>query len=103
MNIAAMSEATRLVLGGSAHVYSVTFGLLCLVLQVFLRYETYVRYLKWLTLGLLSYVAVVFSVYVAWWEAAQRVVWHRLDFGHDTITMIVAVFGTTISPYLFFW
>ena len=53
-DIAAMSEALRLLVGGSAHVYSVTFGLLCLVLQVFLRYEMYVRYLKWLTLGLLA-------------------------------------------------
>ena len=53
-DIAAMGEALRLLLGGSAHVYSVTFGLLCLVLQVFLSYGTYVRYLKWLTLTLLS-------------------------------------------------
>ncbi len=102
-DIAAMSEALRLLVGGSAHVYSLTFGLLCLVLQVFLRYATYVRYLKWLTLGLLTYVAVVFTVHVPWWEVLGHVVWPRLDASHATITMIVAVFGTTISPYLFFW
>ncbi len=102
-DIAAMGEALRLMLGGSAHVYSVTFGLACLVLQVFLRYETYVRYLKWLTLALLSYVAVVFTIHVPWGEALRDIVIPRLVLDHDTITIIVAVFGTTISPYLFFW
>ena len=60
-DIAAMAEALRLLVGGSAHVYAVTFGLLCLLLQVFLPYQTYVRWLKWLTLALLAYVAVVFT------------------------------------------
>jgi NRAMP (natural resistance-associated macrophage protein)-like metal ion transporter len=102
-DIAAMSEALRLLFGGSAHAYSVMFGLLCLALQVFLRYETYVRYLKWLTLGLLAYVAVVFTIHVPWLHVAERTVWPHLALNNDTITMIVAVFGTTISPYLFFW
>ena len=102
-DIAAMSEALRLLLGGSTHIYSVTFGLLCLVLQVFLRYKIYVRYLKWLTLGLLAYVAVVFTIHVPWLTVASQVLWPHLTLNNDTITMIVAVFGTTISPYLFFW
>ncbi|MFM7460325.1 MAG: NRAMP family divalent metal transporter [Burkholderiales bacterium] len=102
-DIAAMAEALRLLVGGSAHVYAVIFGLLCLVLQVFLRYETYVRYLKWLTLALLSYVAVVFSISVPWTTVMARAMWPTLSWNNDTITMVVAVFGTTISPYLFFW
>lgn len=102
-DIAAMGEALRLLLGGSAHVYSVTFGLLCLVLQVFIPYQRYVRYLKWLTLALLAYVAVVFTIHVPWIEVAERVVWPRLPMTRESIMMIVAVFGTTISPYLFFW
>jgi NRAMP (natural resistance-associated macrophage protein)-like metal ion transporter len=102
-DIAAMGEALRLLVGGSAHLYSVTFGLLCLLLQVFLRYERYVGYLKWLTLALLSYVAVVFTVHVPWREVAWHLAVPRLSFNHDTILMLVAVFGTTISPYLFFW
>lgn len=65
-DIAAMAEALRLLVGGSAHVYAVTFGLLCLVLQVFLPYGHYVRWLKWLTLALLSYVAVVFALRLDW-------------------------------------
>ena len=102
-DIAAMAEATRLLVGGSAHIYAITFGLLSLVLQVFLRYETYVRYLKWLTLALLSYVAVVFSIEVPWTVVMTKAIWPSLIWDNDTITMIVAVFGTTISPYLFFW
>jgi Mn2+/Fe2+ NRAMP family transporter len=102
-DIAAMGEALRLLLGGYAHLYTVCFGVLCLVLQIHLRYETYVRYLKWLTLALLSYVAVIFTIHVQWGTVVREMVLPRLVLNHDTITMIVAVFGTTISPYLFFW
>lgn len=102
-DIAAMAEALRLLVGGSAHVYAVSFGLLCLVLQVFLPYKTYVGGLKWLTLALLSYVAVLFTVQLDWWQVASEIVHPRLAMDHDTLLMVVAVFGTTISPYLFFW
>ena len=102
-DIAAMGEALRLLLGGPSQLYSIVFGLLCLALQVFVRYQSYVRYLKWLTLTLLAYVAVVFTVHVPWIEVLQRLVLPRLDLSHGTIVMVVAVFGTTISPYLFFW
>jgi Mn2+/Fe2+ NRAMP family transporter len=105
-DIAAMAEALRLLVGGSAHVYAVTFGLLCLVLQVFLPYARYVRWLKWLTLSLLAYVAVAFTVHLNWWQVAKALAWPRLPLGsqgHDVLLMVVAVFGTTISPYLFFW
>jgi NRAMP (natural resistance-associated macrophage protein)-like metal ion transporter len=102
-DIAAMAEALRLLVGGSAHVYAVTFGLVCLVLQVFLPYATYVRWLKWLTLALLSYVAVVFSLRLDWWQVAGSIVHPQLRGGHEMLLMIVALFGTTISPYLFFW
>ncbi len=102
-DIAAMAEALRLLVGGSAHVYAVTFGLLCLVLQVFMSYRVYVRWLKWLTLALLSYVAVVFTVHVDWRAAAFEIVMPDLALNHDTLLMVVAILGTTISPYLFFW
>jgi NRAMP (natural resistance-associated macrophage protein)-like metal ion transporter len=102
-DIAAMGEALHLLVGGSARLYSVAVGLLCLALQVLLRYEQYVGYLKWLTLVLLSYVAVAFTVHVPWAEVVQQLVFPSLALGHDTILIIVAVFGTTISPYLFFW
>jgi NRAMP (natural resistance-associated macrophage protein)-like metal ion transporter len=102
-DIAAMAAALRLVLGGSAHVYAITFGLLCLVLQVFLPYRSYVRWLKWLTLALLAYVAVVFLVQVDWWHVAGDSFRPSHVQGHEMLLMIVAILGTTISPYLFFW
>ena len=102
-DVAAMGEALRLLVGGSARLYSVGFGTLCLALQVFLRYETYVRYLKWLTLVLLSYVAVIFTIHVPWNTVVRELAFPNLVLDNNTITVIVAVFGTTISPYLFFW
>ena len=102
-DIAAMAEALRLLVGGSAHIYAITFGLACLVLQVFLPYKKYVRFLKWLTLALLAYVAVLFTIHVPWAEVVARTVWPHLQLNNASITVIVAVFGTTISPYLFFW
>jgi len=103
-DIAAMGEALHLVTGvGSSHLYALGFGFLCLVLQVFLPYASYVRYLKWLTLGLLAYVATAFAVHMPWTEVFARTVWPHFAFTKDSVALIVAVFGTTISPYLFFW
>jgi Mn2+/Fe2+ NRAMP family transporter len=102
-DLAAMGEATRLLLGGSARVYCVIFGLICLALQVVLRHDAYVRYLKWLTLALLAYVAVVFTIHIPWGEVLRGLVLPRVRWNHDSISIVVAVFGTTISPYLFFW
>jgi NRAMP (natural resistance-associated macrophage protein)-like metal ion transporter len=103
-DIAAMGEAMHLVTGvGSPHFYALGFGLLCLALQVFLPYATYVRYLKWLTLGLLAYVATAFAVKMPWTEVLTRTVWPHFKFTKDSVALVVAVFGTTISPYLFFW
>ncbi|HJV83628.1 divalent metal cation transporter [Noviherbaspirillum sp.] len=103
-DVAAMGEAARLMVGtGSAHIYSLGFGFLCLSLQIFLPYRKYVKYLKWLTLGLLAYVATMFAIHVQWSEVALRTLLPHFEWNNDSITLIVAVFGTTISPYLFFW
>jgi NRAMP (natural resistance-associated macrophage protein)-like metal ion transporter len=102
-DVAAMGDALTLIIGGPPHVYAVSFGLLSLLLQVFVPYQQYVRILKWLTLGLLAYVATVLTVHIPWGEVALRTVWPKLAWSAGSVTMIVAVFGTTISPYLFFW
>ncbi len=103
-DIAAMGEAARLVAGaGSAHLYSFGFGMLCLVLQLLLPYSQYVRYLKWLTLGLLAYVATGFAIHIPWGEVLARTVKPHFAFTKESVAIIVAIFGTTISPYLFFW
>jgi NRAMP (natural resistance-associated macrophage protein)-like metal ion transporter len=102
-DIAAMGQALALLIGGSARLYSVGFGLLCLMLQVFLRYEKYVGYLRWLTLSLLAYVAVVFTTHVPWGHALGQLAIPEVVWDRDTILTVAALFGTTISPYLFFW
>jgi NRAMP (natural resistance-associated macrophage protein)-like metal ion transporter len=102
-DIAAMGESLQLVVGGPPHVYAVLFGLLCLLLQVFLTYQRYVRYLKWLTLALLSYVVLVLTIQIPWREVAARSLTPHFSLTAAYLTVVVAVFGTTISPYLFFW
>lgn len=103
-DIAAMGDALRLVIGGPAHVYAIGFGALSAVLQVMIPYTRYVRILKWMTLALLAYVVTVFVVRVPWAIVAVGLItFPHLPWKAAYVTTIVAVFGTTISPYLFFW
>jgi len=102
-DIAAMGEALQLVLGGGQHGHAMIFGVLSLLLQVFIPYYRYVRVLKWLTLSLLAYVAVAFSVHIDWEQAIRQSFAPTFSFSADFAAVVVAVFGTTISPYLFFW
>ena len=102
-DLAAMGAAARLVTGWDAHVLTVAFAIVSLGLQVFLPYQVYVRYLKWLTLVLFAYVGTVFAVHIDWAETLTRTFLPNIVFSAAALTTIVAVFGTTISPYLFFW
>ncbi len=102
-DVAAMGEAARLVFGGSRMAFIVGFALVSLILQVFVPYHRYVRVLKWLTLSLFAYVAVAFMVNAPWLEAFHRAILPKLHLNADAAMMVVAIFGTTISPYLFFW
>ncbi len=107
-DIGAMGEGVRLLAGGHPAPYVVGFGVLSIVCQVSFSYERTVRVLKWLTLGLFAYVAVVLSVSVPWRQVAVEGLtpWRFVPAGtsmNDYAAMVVAVLGTTISPYLFFW
>jgi Mn2+/Fe2+ NRAMP family transporter len=102
-DLAAMGAAAKLVLGWGQHIFTLFFAVVSLALQTFVPYHRYVRYLKWLTLALFAYVGVVFTVHIDWGQVALRVVAPQVVLTGATITMVVAVFGTTISPYLFFW
>jgi Mn2+ and Fe2+ transporters of the NRAMP family len=102
-DVAAMGEVAELVTGLNRHLMTAVFVFGTLLLQVFVPYHRYVFFLKWLTLSLLAYAAVLFTVHVPWGQVALRTVWPRLTLNSDTAAMVVAVFGTTISPYLFFW
>jgi len=107
-DIAAMGEATKLVIGGSSSLYIMAFGVVCIAGQVLFSYEKSVRVLKWLTLALFAYVAVLLTVQVPWRRVGVESItpWLFIDSGtawKDYTAMVVAVLGTTISPYLFFW
>ncbi len=102
-DVAAMGQSLQLVVGGPVHLYAVGFGVVCLALEVYLPYRRYVTYLKWLTLVLFAYVAVALVANVSWSGVLSGIVWPRVPLSPDMLTVIVAVFGTTISPYLFFW
>jgi len=102
-DISAMGDAMALVAPGKPHYYAVGFGVLSILLQVFIPYQRYVNLLKWLTLVLLAYVATVFVVRVPWGEVLNATLLPRIEWHKEYLTTIVAVFGTTISPYLFFW
>ena len=102
-DLAAMGDATRLAVGGSAQLYTIGFAVFSLTLQLFIPYSRYANYLKWLTLVLLAYIAVVFTVQIDWLDVAKGLLWPTFPLNTDSFTVIVAVLGTTISPYLFFW
>lgn len=102
-DLAAMSVALKLVAGGPPVVYAFLFGFACLVAQIFIPYHRYAGFLKFLTLALFVYVATAFTIKVPWGDVFRSMIIPSLPGGSDALLMIVAVFGTTISPYLFFW
>ena len=102
-DIGAMGAAMKLLIGGSSHWYAIAFGALSAVLQVFVPFPRYAPILKALTLALLAYVATVFVINVPWGAVFYQTIWPSLSLKADYVIVVVAVFGTTISPYLFFW
>jgi NRAMP (natural resistance-associated macrophage protein)-like metal ion transporter len=102
-DLGAMGAALKLLIAGPDLLYVCLFGLLSASLEIFTRYARYVSILKWLCLSLFSYVICAFVVRVPWAEVGWAVVWPPLSMTPDYIMAIVAVLGTTISPYLFFW
>ena len=102
-DIGAMGDAVALLLGGPRLLYCVVLALVSLGLQVYLPYSHYVSVLKWLCLALFSYVVTVFVIHAPWGQALRGTFRPSIHLNSDYITALVAVLGTTISPYLFFW
>ncbi|EKS9793839.1 MULTISPECIES: NRAMP family divalent metal transporter [Burkholderia] len=102
-DLSAMGAAAGLLFPGPHQLYVVGLGGLSVVLQVFVPYERYARLLKWTALILLAYVAVALIVPIRWSEVGRAIVWPHIALTSDYLTTVVAVLGTTISPYLFFW
>lgn len=102
-DLGAMADATRLLVGGYAIVYVVLYGVISVAAQIFLDYKRYVAVLKWLTLSLFAYVAALAFAHVSWKEAFAGTILPEIRFSGEYLTTMVAILGTTISPYLFFW
>jgi NRAMP (natural resistance-associated macrophage protein)-like metal ion transporter len=102
-DLGAMADATKLLVGGHAIIYVVLYGVVSVAAQIFLDYKRYVAVLKWLTLSLFAYVAALAFAHVSWKEAIAGALLPQISWSGTYFTTIVAILGTTISPYLFFW
>jgi NRAMP (natural resistance-associated macrophage protein)-like metal ion transporter len=102
-DLAAMGEAAKLVMGFGQHGFTIAFALISLVLQLFIPYRRYARFLTILTLSLFAYVALIFMIHLDWPAIGLGLIGVHADLSKSAATTIVAIFGTTISPYLFFW
>jgi Mn2+/Fe2+ NRAMP family transporter len=103
-DLGAMTEASRLLAPKSPNwMFLALFSLICMAGQLFFKYTRYVSLLKWLTLSLFAYFAVLCVVHVPWLEFLRGLVWPAWSLDGDFWLMVVAILGTTISPYLFFW
>ena len=101
-DLSGMADAARLLLGGPAFLYVLAFGLICVFGIVFVEYSRYVMVLKWLTLSLFAYVGTLFAANVPWPKAISGLL-PQFNWNTAFLTTLVAILGTTISPYLFFW
>lgn len=102
-DLGAMGAAAKLLLGGPQHLYVVLFAVGCAALETFSRYERYASILKWASLSLFAYVATALVVHVPWGKVAFTTFVPSFSWQKDYIVTIVAVLGTTITPYCFFW
>jgi NRAMP (natural resistance-associated macrophage protein)-like metal ion transporter len=102
-DLGAMGAALKLLIGGPQLLYTIAFGVICVLVEVFTSYARYAAVLKWTTLSLFTYVAVVFVAHVPWATALPDMIVPRFTLDAAHITALVAILGTTISPYLFFW
>jgi Mn2+/Fe2+ NRAMP family transporter len=101
-DLSGMAAGAQLIVGGDIHLLVIIFALLSTGLQLFIPYHQYARLLKWLTLSLFAYVGVLLAVHIDWPAALYGLFWPQ-NLTKGAVATIIAVFGTTISPYLFFW
>lgn len=102
-DLAAMGEALYLLIGGLKREHALIFAAVSVLLQVFVPYHRYAPALKLLTLVLFLYVAVAFTIAIPWAQVLLGALVPRVSLERDYLLIVVAVLGTTISPYLFFW
>ena len=102
-DLSAMGASMQLLIGGDVGEYTLALGLICAGLEIFLDYKRYASALKWTTLSLFAYIGVVVVARVDWPEAIRSFFIPQISWTSAYATGFVAILGTTISPYLFFW
>lgn len=102
-DLAAMGEALSLVIGGLVREHALIFAAVSVLLQIFVPYRRYAPVLKLMTVVLFCYVATAFTVQISWQELLYATFLPKPELNYRYLLMVVAVLGTTISPYLFFW
>ena len=102
-DLGAMGDAVKLLIGGSSHLYVVVFAIGCVLLEILSRYGDYVKILKFVSVTLFAYIACALAVKVPWAEVAWDTLVPNFSLRTDYVVAIVAVLGTTITPYCFFW
>lgn len=102
-DIGAMAASMQLLVDVPFALLAVMFAVVMLLLEVFVPYKTYVKILKWLALALFAYPVTAFLVDVPWSEVLQATLRPQITFSPEFFYIVVAILGTTISPYLFFW
>jgi len=102
-DLGSMGDVVQMLAGGPRWAFVIVFGLVCVGMQVLLQYTRYVSVMKWLTLALFAYFGTALTAHIDWHEAVRGLVIPHWENSKDFISIVVAVLGTTISPYLFFW
>lgn len=102
-DLGAMGDALALLIGGPHLLYVIFFGVFCAALEIFITYKRYVTVLRWLTLALFTYFGTLMVVKIPWGEALRGFILPTISASPAFWATVVAILGTTISPYLFFW
>lgn len=102
-DLGAMAASLQMLLGGNFYLFSIGFAVLIILCEVFIGYHKYVKFLKWLTISVLAYVVTGIAINPDWRLIWKDVFVPQISFSKEYVFAMIAVFGTTISPYLFFW
>jgi NRAMP (natural resistance-associated macrophage protein)-like metal ion transporter len=102
-DLSAMGDAFGLLVNGPTRYYAAGFGIISLLLEIYIPYSRYVNVLKWLTMALFAYVGTAFAIDVPWQAVISSTLLPQIHWSREYLTTLVAVLGTTISPYLFIW
>jgi NRAMP (natural resistance-associated macrophage protein)-like metal ion transporter len=104
VDLGMMAASLKLLIDGPTLLFATGFALLSLLLEMFIPYKSYVYYLKWMALVLFAYVVAALSIHVPWKQVCRGTFWPReFNLNAESFTALLALLGTTISPYLFFW